>query len=68
MLDMIFDNAVMDLGETIWMDYVRQPIVNLLSEGNTSFTSKLQAIQSVVEEQCINNTLEKITELKSGAA
>ncbi len=68
MLDMIFDNAVMDLGETIWMDYVRQPIVNLLAEGNTSFTSKLQAIQSVVEETCINATMEKIMELKSGAA
>ena len=66
MLDMIFGNAVMDLGETIWMDYVRQPIVNMLSEGATSFTSKLSAIQSVVEENCINKAMAKITELKSG--
>ena len=64
MLDMIFDNAVMDLGETIWMDYIRNPILTLLDQKQDTFVSTLTSIRSSVQEKCINETIESIIELQ----
>lgn len=63
-LDLIFDNAAMDLGETIWQNNIRNTIISLLDQKDNSFVSSLTAIRDTVEEKCINETLKQITELK----
>ena len=63
-LDLIFGNAAMDLGETIWQNNIRNTIISMLDQKDNNFVSALTAIKDTVEEKCINETLRQITELK----
>ena len=66
MLDIIFNNVTMDLGETAWQNYIRNPILSAIESGDGAFSSTLAGITTIAEEQCINLTLEKIVELQAG--
>ena len=63
-LDIIFDNAAMDLGETIWQNNIRNTIISMLDQKDDNFVSALTAIRDTVEEKCINETLKQINEIK----
>ncbi len=54
MLSMIFDNVMVDLGDTIWYDSVRSPLTGEISSGKTDFVSYFKKSEKVV-----NKTIER---------
>ena len=54
MLSMIFDNAMVDLGDTIWYDTVRSPLTGEIASGRSDFVSYFKT-----REKVVNKTIEK---------
>ena len=60
MLDMIFDNATMDLGDTVWMANIRGPLCQVIESGKGNFSSRLASLEMLVKKNCIQTVLDYI--------
>ena len=64
MLDMIFNNATMDLGDTVWMANIRGPLCQVIESGKGNFSSRLASLDMLVKKNCIQTVLDYIEEHK----
>ena len=62
MLDIIFNNATMDLGDT-FIEIFTSPIMKAITDGNGNFSSTIGMLESSVN-QYLRETQEKIADLK----
>lgn len=60
MLDMIFDNTTMDLGDTVWMANIRGPLCQVIESGKGNFSSRLASLEMLVKKNCIQTVLDYI--------
>lgn len=60
MLGMIFDNATMDLGDTVWMANIRWPLCQVIESGKGNFSSRLASLEMLVKKNCIQTVLDYI--------
>ena len=60
MLDMIFGNATMDLGDTVWMANIRGPLCQVIESGKGNFSSRLASLEMLVKKNCIQTVLDYI--------
>lgn len=60
MLGMIFDNATMDLGDTVWMANIRGPLCQVIESGKGNFSSRLASLEMLVKKNCIQTVLDYI--------
>lgn len=54
MLNLLFDNVTLDLGDTVWYDSVRQPLTSAMDKGQKEFASYFQK-----QEKRIVKTIQK---------
>lgn len=62
MLNIIFENATMDLGDTVWMANIRGPLCQVIESGKGNFSSKLASLEMFVERNCIQTILDYIAQ------
>ena len=61
MLSMIFDNVMVDLGDTIWYDSVRSPLTDKIASAKTDFVSFLKGREKIVVKT-IDKQLSSLTD------
>ena len=57
MLDIIFDNITLDLGDTVWYEDIRGQLQGPIADGKRDMASRLTKI-----EKRVNKTIEKALE------
>lgn len=63
MLDLIQKNRIIDLGDTVWYETVRNLFVAPVVENNPSFASRVKSSQKIVEKT-IEKALQKVDEMQ----
>ena len=65
MLNMIFNNVLVDLGDTIWYDTIRAPIQSYVETLKGGYASKFASMEKNVQKKCIDATMNALAEKNS---
>jgi hypothetical protein len=60
MLNMVFNNVTLDLGDTAWYDTIRSQLTNAITSGKGGYASTLEKYRNKVQKNCIDKSLKAL--------